>query len=218
VVKPQPQSEESRGTLLAPSAFPEGLPRSTGDQARSARELVSLLGAGGSRPEEVPTLYARRYSLEHGYRTAKQGLLGETPRLRIPEQFERWTDVVSVMHNTLFMARDLVAAHRQPWEREYRPPHSRASAAGGEPNYCAVGHPGARVPIVWFFAMLATGSLTQAGPYLQGVLQGLRKERNSGRTALFERFCGFHCGLKQTESNNQANDRPCWLCRDAWCR
>lgn len=71
-------------------------------------------------PEEIPTLYARRYNLEHAYRTAKQDLLWETPRLRTPEQFERWTDVVSVVRNTLFLARDLVEAHRQPWERECR--------------------------------------------------------------------------------------------------
>jgi hypothetical protein len=59
---------------------------------------------------DVPALYARRYNLEHGYRTAKQDLLWETPRLRTPEQFERWTDVVSVVRNTLFLARDLVEA------------------------------------------------------------------------------------------------------------
>ena len=69
---------------------------------------------------EVPSLYARRYCLEHGYRTAKQDLLWETPRLRTPEQFERWTDVVSVVRNTLFLARDLVEAHRRPWERKCR--------------------------------------------------------------------------------------------------
>jgi DDE superfamily endonuclease len=69
---------------------------------------------------EIPTLYARRYNLEHAYRTAKQDLLWETPRLRTPEQFERWTDVVSVVRNTLFLARDLVEAQRQPWERECR--------------------------------------------------------------------------------------------------
>lgn len=77
-------------------------------------------GEAPPAPEEVPTLYARRYNLEHAYRTAKQDLLWETPRLRTPEQFESWTDVVSVVRNTLFLARDRVEAHRQPWERECR--------------------------------------------------------------------------------------------------
>jgi hypothetical protein len=73
-------------------------------------------------PEEVPKLYGRRYNLEHAYRTAKQDLLWETPRLRTPEQFELWTDVVSVVRNTLFLARDLVAAQHRPWESTRRAP------------------------------------------------------------------------------------------------
>ena len=77
-------------------------------------------GQEAPAPEEVPKLYGRRYNLEHAYRTAKQDLMWETPRLRTPEQFERWTDVVSVVRNTLFLARDLVEAQRQPWERECR--------------------------------------------------------------------------------------------------
>ena len=67
-------------------------------------------------PQEIPALYARRYNLEHGYRTAKQNLLWETPRLRTPEQFAHWTDIVSLVRNQLFLARDLAAAQRQPWE------------------------------------------------------------------------------------------------------
>jgi hypothetical protein len=71
-------------------------------------------------PEEIPCLYARRYNLEHAYRTTKQNLLWETPRLRTPEQFSHWTDVVSLVRNELFLARDLVCAQRQPWERSCR--------------------------------------------------------------------------------------------------
>jgi hypothetical protein len=71
-------------------------------------------------PEAIPTLYARRYNLEHAYRTAKQNLLWETPRLRTPEQFSHWTDVVSLVRNELFLARDLVSVQRQPWERSCR--------------------------------------------------------------------------------------------------
>jgi hypothetical protein len=71
-------------------------------------------------PEEIPTLYARRYNLEHAYRTSKQNLLWERPRLRTPEQFEVWTDIVSLVRNELFLARDLVCAQRQPWERSVR--------------------------------------------------------------------------------------------------
>ena len=77
---------------------------------------------GEAIPElgDIPALYARRYNLEHGYRTAKQDLLWEKPRLRTPEQFARWTDVVSVVRNTLFLARDLVEAHRRSWDSKRR--------------------------------------------------------------------------------------------------
>ena len=71
-------------------------------------------------PEEIPALYARRYNLEHAYRTAKQNLMWEEPRLRTPEQFSAWTDIVSLVRNELFLARDLVGAQRQPWERSCR--------------------------------------------------------------------------------------------------
>ncbi len=71
-------------------------------------------------PQEIPALYARRYNLEHAYRTTKQHLLWEEPRLRTPEQFSHWTDLVSLVRNELFLARDLVCARRQPWERSCR--------------------------------------------------------------------------------------------------
>ena len=72
-------------------------------------------------PEEIPVLYARRYHIEHGYRVAKQDLLWEKPRLRTPDQFSRWTDVVSIVRNLLYLARDLVGGFRQPWANADRP-------------------------------------------------------------------------------------------------
>jgi hypothetical protein len=69
---------------------------------------------------EIPPLYARRYSLEHGFRVDKQDLLWEKARLRTPEQFETWTRIVACVRNQLYLAREL-AATRQPWERSDRP-------------------------------------------------------------------------------------------------
>lgn len=66
--------------------------------------------------EEVPTLYSGRYSMEHGYRVDKQDLLWESVRLRTPEQFERFTQVVACVRNQLCLARTL-GCIRQPWER-----------------------------------------------------------------------------------------------------
>lgn len=70
---------------------------------------------------EIPQLYGRRFGQEHGYRLLKQDLLWAAPRVRSPEQFERWTDLVSLVHNHLVLARPLVEAQRRPWERNSRP-------------------------------------------------------------------------------------------------
>jgi hypothetical protein len=77
---------------------------------------------GRTRPplEEVPVVYSRRYSLEHGYRVEKQDLLWETPRLRTPEQFQNWTDLVACVKNQLGLARDLAGSLRQAWESSRR--------------------------------------------------------------------------------------------------
>ncbi len=65
--------------------------------------------------------YARRFSQEHGYRFDKQALLWEKPRLRTPQQFERWSYVVAIVHNHLVLARDVVEAELHPWENSHRP-------------------------------------------------------------------------------------------------
>jgi DDE superfamily endonuclease len=70
----------------------------------------------------VSPLYGRRYRAEHGYRVDKQDLLWETPRLRTPEQFQHWTDVVACVRNQLVLARPLTGALRQAWESRHRDP------------------------------------------------------------------------------------------------
>jgi DDE superfamily endonuclease len=79
---------------------------------------------------DLARLYPRRFSQEHGYRFDKQDLLWTAPRLRTPEQMERWTDVVSAVHNELGLARPLVAAQRLPWEDPARPPSPRQVRRG----------------------------------------------------------------------------------------
>jgi hypothetical protein len=70
---------------------------------------------------EVAGLYPRRYGQEHGYRFDKQDLLWAAPRVRTPEQMERWTDVVAVVHNQLVLAQPRVAGERRPWDGRTRP-------------------------------------------------------------------------------------------------
>jgi hypothetical protein len=65
---------------------------------------------------EISPTYRLRYSHEHGFRLDKQVLLWDEPRLRTPEQTERWTQVVACTHNQLVLARPLVAGIYRPWE------------------------------------------------------------------------------------------------------
>jgi hypothetical protein len=78
---------------------------------------------GGPLPplEELAGLYPRRFAQEHGYRFDKQDLLWAAARVRTPEQMERWTDLVAVVHNALVLARPRVDAERRPWEAGSRP-------------------------------------------------------------------------------------------------
>ncbi len=79
----------------------------------------------GGRPlpplTDLARLYPRRFSIEHGYRFDKQDLLWTAPRVRTPEQMERWTDVVAAVHNEIGLARAQAQAQRLPWENPRRP-------------------------------------------------------------------------------------------------
>jgi hypothetical protein len=65
---------------------------------------------------QISPTYRLRYSHEHGFRLDKQVRLGDEPRLRTPEQTERWTQVVACAHNQLVLARPLVEGVFRPWE------------------------------------------------------------------------------------------------------
>lgn len=64
----------------------------------------------------LPAMYARRYSIEHGFRVDKQELLWEEARLRTPEGFQLWTDLLVCVRAQLFLSREF-AASRRSWER-----------------------------------------------------------------------------------------------------
>jgi hypothetical protein len=65
--------------------------------------------------------YIRRFDCEHTIRFCKQTLGWTTPRVRTPEQAERWTWLVLAGYTQLRLARQLVADQRLAWERP-RPP------------------------------------------------------------------------------------------------
>lgn len=94
---------------------------------------------------EIALGYALRYGQEHGYRFDKQALLWEKPRLRTPEQFERWSLIVACAHNHLVLGRDLVAAQRSPWENKQRTPTPQQVRRGMHQLLASLGTP-ARPP------------------------------------------------------------------------
>lgn len=65
--------------------------------------------------------YRRRFSQEHGYRFLKQELLWNRVHVRTPAQFERWSWLVALVFNQLYLARELGQALHRPWECTCRP-------------------------------------------------------------------------------------------------
>jgi hypothetical protein len=61
--------------------------------------------------------YVRRFDLEHTFRFLKQTLNWTVPRIRFPQQADRWTWLVVAAYTELRLARPLVCDRRLPWER-----------------------------------------------------------------------------------------------------
>jgi hypothetical protein len=107
-----------RGTLILVEV--QRLPR--GERRREPRVLwLWWHGPEGSAPdlELIWRAYARRFDLEHTFRFLKQTLGWSTPRVRHPEQADRWRWLVVAAFTQLRLARAGVADRRLPWERRY---------------------------------------------------------------------------------------------------
>jgi hypothetical protein len=63
--------------------------------------------------------YVRRFDLEHRFRFLKQALGWTSPRVRHPEQADRWTWLILAAYRQLRLARRCVLDLRLPWERRY---------------------------------------------------------------------------------------------------
>jgi hypothetical protein len=60
--------------------------------------------------------YVHRFDIEHTLRFVKHTLGWTTPRVRLPEQADRWTFLVVAAYTQLRLARRTVADSRLPWE------------------------------------------------------------------------------------------------------
>jgi hypothetical protein len=78
-------------------------------------------GAGTPNLDLLWRSYVRRFDLEHTLRFLKQSLGWTTPRVRHPEQADRWTWLVVAVYTQLRLARPWVVDRRLPWERPLDP-------------------------------------------------------------------------------------------------
>ena len=108
------------GTLILVEV--ERLPR--GERRREPRVLwLWWHGPEGTTPDLdlLWRAYVRRFDLEHTLRFLKQTFGWSTPRVRHPEQADRWSWLVVAAYTQLRLGRARVADLRLPWERRYDP-------------------------------------------------------------------------------------------------
>jgi hypothetical protein len=65
--------------------------------------------------------FLRRFDIEHTFRMLKQTLGWTLPKLRTPEQGDRWTWLILAAYTQLRLARELTADLRRPWEKTTKP-------------------------------------------------------------------------------------------------
>jgi hypothetical protein len=82
-------------------------------------QVLWLWWHGPSAPDlaVIWRAYVRRFDLEHTFRFVKQILNWTVPRVRHPEQADRWTWLVVAAYTVLRLARPVVSDRRLPWER-----------------------------------------------------------------------------------------------------
>jgi hypothetical protein len=91
--------------------------RANGADTKRNPRVIWLIWHGTNMPqlEQIPQIYALRYCIEHSYRFDKQNLLWTKPRLRTPEKFETWTNIVAAVHNHIKLAHQYRQDFRMPW-------------------------------------------------------------------------------------------------------
>jgi hypothetical protein len=71
--------------------------------------------------QRIFRIFLRRFDIEHTFRFLKQTLGWTRPRLRTPEQADRWTWLIMATYTQLRLARGMTDDLRRPWERTLQP-------------------------------------------------------------------------------------------------
>jgi hypothetical protein len=71
--------------------------------------------------QRVFRIFLRRFDIEHTFRFLKQTLGWTRPRLRSPEQADRWTWQIITAYTQLRLARGMTEDLRRPWEQPLQP-------------------------------------------------------------------------------------------------
>jgi hypothetical protein len=91
---------------------------------RDAEPLWLWSSRAGTTAEEVNRTwqaYLRRFDIEHTFRFVKQQLGWTRPKLRDPAAADRWTWLIIACYAQLYLARDLAADIRLPWQQPCQP-------------------------------------------------------------------------------------------------
>ena len=103
-----------RGTVVLVEV--EWLP--SGERRRQPKALwLWWHGRGEPDLDLIWRAYCRRFSIEHAIRFWKERLGWVRPKVRHPEQADRWTWLVLAAYAQLLLAREAVADRRLPWEK-----------------------------------------------------------------------------------------------------
>ncbi len=98
----------------------ERLPR--GERRRSPKALwLWWHGEGTPDLDLLWKAYCRRFDVEHAVKFLKGALGWTSPRVRHPEQADRWTWLVLAAYAQLMLARAVAEDRRLPWERRLAP-------------------------------------------------------------------------------------------------
>ena len=82
-------------------------------------KVIWLAWTGDEPPslEKWPSLYLRRWPIESWYHLAKSRLYWTLPRLKTPEQSQRWSDLMPLLTWQVWLARPLITDTPLPWQK-----------------------------------------------------------------------------------------------------